>query len=212
MNPTSTPSQEAISSTPSNGACVRVLRRSGLEPFCGGGILVCLIALAVMAASPCAPDRLPLDLGLRRGRACSAKVLAPGQVLEISSGSTGTAPADGRLRGPDFAAVVTRVAWPQSVPSSSGSSDVAGAGRRLVAFALSVSQTSADSGLGNSPTALIAKLTVGATSLVVPMSAIDQQIASGSSGSAQTTGTDSFVASVPARAHDVASQPQRGRF
>ena len=75
------------------------------------------------------------------------QVLAAGQVVEASPlGATGTAPADGRLRGPDFTAIVTRVAWPQSIASPLGSTYVAAAGHRLIAFALSVTQASSDSG------------------------------------------------------------------
>ncbi len=81
---------------------------------------------------------------------------------------------------------------------------MAGTGRRLVAFTLSVTQASDNSGLLNAPTGVTAALKFGASSTPISMSAIDQQIAGGSSGTAQTTGTDSFVASVPARAHDVA--------
>jgi hypothetical protein len=145
--------------------------------------------------------------------AAPAEVLAPGQVAQASLiGSTGTTPSDGRLRGPDFTAVVTRVAWPQSAPSPSGSSYVAGTGRRLVAFTLSLTQASADAGVGNAPTGVAAVLKVGANSLPISMSMIDQQIAGGTSGTAQTTGTDSFVASVPARDHDIAVTLSEGGF
>jgi DNA-binding SARP family transcriptional activator len=154
-----------------------------------------------------------LTLGGTAWAAPSAQVLAPGQVLETSlAGSTGTAPADGRLRGPDFTAQVARVAWPQTVSSPSGTTYVAGTRRRLITFSLSVTQASANSGVGDAPTGVTAKLTVAGTSLPVSMSSIDQQVAGGTSGSAQTTGTDSFVASVPARAHDVALTLSEGGF
>ena len=145
--------------------------------------------------------------------AVSAVVLAPGQVVQATSlnGAGSTPPTDGRLRGPDFAAVVNPVAWPQSVPSASGSY-VAGTGRRLVAFALSVTQASADSGLGDTPTGVTASLKVGTTVLPVSMSNIDQQIAGGTSGSTPTTGTESFVASVPARGHDASLTLSEGGF
>jgi hypothetical protein len=146
--------------------------------------------------------------------ATSVVVLAPGQVAEAAStmGAGSTVPADGRLRGPDFTAVVTRVVWPQSVPSPSGSSYVAGTGRRLVAFTFSVTQATVNAGVGNAPSGVSAKVTVGATSAPISMSAINQQIAAGASGSTQTTGTDSFVASVPARASDVALTLSEGGF
>jgi hypothetical protein len=146
--------------------------------------------------------------------ASSAVVLAPGQVAEAAStmGAGSTAPADGRLRGPDFTAVVTRVVWPQWVPALSGSSYVAGTGRRLVAFTLSVTQASANAGVGSASTGVSAKVMLGATVLPVSLSAINQQIVAGTSGSAQTTGTDSFVASVPARAHAIALALSEGDF
>ena len=137
--------------------------------------------------------------------ATPALVLNPGQVVEASSEATshGTAPSDGRLRGEDFTAVVSAVAWPQSVPSPSGLDYVAGSRHRLVAFTVSVTQPTDDSGLLNAPTAVTASLKVGAVSAPVSLTRISQQIAGGTSGSAETTGTDSFVASVPARSHAV---------
>ena len=51
--------------------------------------------------------------------ATTAVVLSPGQVAEAAS--QGTAPSDGRLRGQDFTAVVSKVAWPQSVQSTPAS-------------------------------------------------------------------------------------------
>jgi hypothetical protein len=96
------------------------------------------------------------------------------------------------------------VAWPQSAPSTSGSAYVAGSGHRLVAFTVSVTQPTDDSGLLNSPTGVSAALKVATASAAVSMTKINQQIAGGTSGSSDTTGTDSFVASVPAATHDVA--------
>ena len=142
-------------------------------------------------------------------------VLAPDQVAEAAlSGQAGGAfvPSDGRLRGADFTATVTDVSWPQSVSVPAGTTYVAGTGRRLVVFTLSVTQASADSGLGNTSTGVSARLQLAATSLPVSMSTINQQIAGGMSGAAQTTGTDSFVASVPARSHDVALLLSEGGF
>ncbi len=146
--------------------------------------------------------------------ATPAAVLAPGLVAEASSVAAGTqtaVPADGRLRGEDFTATVSMVSWPQSVAAPSGIAYVAGSGRRLVDFTLSVTQPTDDSGLLNAPTSVTAVLDVGAASVPVAMTTINQQIAGGTSGSAETTGTDSFVASVPAVTHDVALVLYRGR-
>jgi hypothetical protein len=131
-------------------------------------------------------------------------VLASGHVAEAAppSGDASAAkPVDGRLRGPDYTAEVNDVAWPETVMSPSGINDVAGDDHRLVAFALSVTQETIDSGLLNGPTAASASIVTGTkhagTLGEVSMSRIDQQIAGGPSGSAETTGTDSFVVSVP---------------
>ena len=133
--------------------------------------------------------------------ATTAVVLSPGQVAEAAS--QGIAPSDGRLRGQDFTAVVSQVAWPQSVQSTTGVEYVAGNGRRLVTFTVAVTQPTDDSGLLNAPTGVSAALKVGNASLPVSMTRINQEIAGGTSGSAETTGTDSFVASVPAVTHSV---------
>jgi hypothetical protein len=98
------------------------------------------------------------------------------------------------------------------VSSPSGTTYVAGARHRLIAFSLSVTQASANSGVGNAQTGVTAKLTFADASLPVSMSSIDQQVAGGTTGSAQTTGTDSFVASVPARAHNVDLDLSEGGF
>jgi DNA-binding SARP family transcriptional activator len=142
-------------------------------------------------------------------------VLVPGHVAEaapLGSNGQGSAPTDGRLRGQDFSATVTDVAWPATLSSPSGTTYVAGTNRRLVAFALSVTQASADAGLENAPTGVSAALTIGSTTLPVSMSTIDRQIAGGSRGSSPTTGTDSFVASVPARVQDVSLTLSEGGF
>ncbi len=87
-----------------------------------------------------------------------------------------------------------------------GTTYVAGTGHRLVAFTLSVTQPSDDSGLLNSPTAVTAVVRYGTSELPVSMEDIDQQIEGGASGSSETTGIDSFAASVPARTHTVCSR------
>ena len=80
---------------------------------------------------------------------------------------------------------------------------VAGADQRLIAFTLSVTQTADDSGRLNSSTGVAAELAVGRAQLPVSLDMIDGQIAGGKTGSAEATGVDSFVASVPAHEHSV---------
>ena len=140
----------------------------------------------------------------------NAEVLGTGRVVEAASQDLqahGTAPSDGRLRGPDYTATITRVAWPQSVGSVSNLFGppvyVAGADQRLIAFTLSVTQTADDSGRLNSSTGVAAELAVGRAQLPVALDMIDGQIAGGMTGSAEATGVDSFVASIPAHEHSV---------
>jgi hypothetical protein len=142
--------------------------------------------------------------------ASNAEVLGTGRVVEAASQDLqahGTVPSDGRLRGPDYTATITRVAWPQSVGSVSNLFGppvyVAGADHRLIAFTLSVTQTADDSGRLNSSTGVAAELAVGRAQLPVSLDMIDGQIAGGKTGSAEATGVDSFVASVPANEHSV---------
>jgi DNA-binding SARP family transcriptional activator len=131
-------------------------------------------------------------------------VLQPGPVLDTAASldEPGMNPTDGRLRGPDFTADVSRVAWPQRVQSASGALDVAGTGDRLVTFTLSVTQPSAESGSLSQQTGVSGWLQTGVSGASVhtmlPFTRIDDEIAGGTSGSAETTGTDTFVGSVPA--------------
>src|ERR1700733_2370400 len=98
-------------------------------------------------------------LGGPASAATNAAVLAPERVVEAASQDLqahGTVPSDGRLRGPDYTATVTRVAWPQSVGSESNLFGppvyVAGSDHRLCSFSLSVTQATDDSGRLNSAT------------------------------------------------------------
>jgi hypothetical protein len=149
----------------------------------------------------------------------SVSVLTPGHVVEAAGQDLqahGTVPSDGRLRGPDYTATIARVAWPQSVGSVSDVFNppayVAGAGHRLVDFTLSVTQSPADSGQLNGSTEVIADLMVGNKRTSISLDMIDGQIADGMHGSAEATGTDSFVASVPASDHSAALDLTEGGF
>lgn len=125
-------------------------------------------------------------------------------------------PADGRLRGPDFTAVVKRVSWPQSVGSVSNVFDppayVAGSGDRLVAFTLSVTQPPADAGQLNPLTDVTGFVEIKGRQLPISLDMIDGQIADGMHGSTEATGTDSFVASVPANDHSISLGLTEGGF
>ena len=169
--------------------------------------------MAVLILVSCAV--LP-ELGSAAG---DAEVLASGRVVEAASQDLqahGTVPSDGRLRGPDYTATVSRVAWPQSVGSVSNLFGppvyVAGSDHRLVAFTLSVTQPPADSGQLNPTTQVTAAVLVGAPQLPVSLDSIDGQIAELRPGSAEATGVDSFVTSVPADDHAVVLELREGGF
>ena len=86
----------------------------------------------------------------------TTQVLASGVVTQIPSpGVALTTPVDGRLRGPDFQAQVTGVAWP-SAAGTAPNRYVAGPGQRLVVFALTAMGT-----------VYFVELLVGAVPLVV---------------------------------------------
>ena len=142
------------------------------------------------------------------------QVLSPGRVAPLADAGTSlTTPVDGRLRGPDFSARVTGVAWP-AVAGTGPSPYVAGTGHRLVVFSLSLSQPR--SGLGpfasTDTTATAAVSTSEEASTPVDLSSIDNQIYSASQGSAMGTGTGTFVASVPASTHNVDLVITEGSF
>lgn len=115
-----------------------------------------------------------------------------------------TAPADGRLRGPNFTAAVTGVAWPAS--SASSPNYVAGPGHRLVVFALTLSSPDlnlAGQAGGQQPTA---SLVVGHRPEPVDLQPLDNSASATSSADGALTASATFVASVPAHDHDVALQ------
>ena len=158
-------------------------------------------------------------LGGTASATTNAIVLAPGHVFEAASQDLqahGTEPSDGRLRGPDYTATVTRVAWPQSIGSVSNLFGppvyVADARHRLVAFTLSVTQPPADSGQLNSTTEVTGSVEVGGKQLAISLDLINGQIARLHPGSAEATGVDSFVTSVPSNDHAVVLELSEGGF
>jgi len=129
-----------------------------------------------------------------RSSASPPSLLAAGTVEAITAPLTGTAPADGRLRGPSVQADVTQVAWPASTDGY-----VASTGQRLVAFELSLSESVASAqGASAGPTLW---LSVDGVQHALPLSALTEQIASASGDVG--TGEGGFVASVPAPSHAV---------
>jgi hypothetical protein len=132
----------------------------------------------------------------------TAQVLTSGAVTQIPSpGVALTTPVDGRLRGPDFQAEVTGVAWPAAV-GTSPNRYVAGSGQRLVVFSLTLSQPVAEAG-GDGPSGTTVTASVSPSApepgASVDLTSIDQQIldAAGDTGS----GSGTFVVAVPAHSH-----------
>ena len=140
----------------------------------------------------------------------SGTVLAAGRVVAVSTpGTTMTVPADGRLRGDNFGATVTGVAWPAMAGPSP--QYVAGFGHRLVVFSLQLIQAVADVGPNASPvTTATAWVSVSGTTLPVDLTQIDNSIAA--SFDKTGSGVGVYVVSVPATDHDVSLEINAENF
>ncbi|HVA05470.1 MAG TPA: hypothetical protein VNG12_01895, partial [Acidimicrobiales bacterium] len=91
------------------------------------------------------------------------------------SASAPVTPADGRLRGQDFAATVTSVSWPDQL-SFKGNSEEPAPGQRFVAFTLDLSENvTAIAPDGNDP-AVTAALQWEGTSHPLSLGAINNEI------------------------------------
>lgn len=130
----------------------------------------------------------------------SAAVLGPGQVVTAAGAAGLTVPADGRIRGRQFDAVVTGVGWPADVQVR-GHEAVAGSGRRLVVFSVTLTEGVGVGSLFAAGTRASASVEVGTTELSVPMGTLDRQLANTLSKTATASGT--FSVSVPAHQHHV---------
>jgi len=144
----------------------------------------------------------------------SPQILPPGQVTNLAGPVVLlVAPVDGRLRGPDFMAQVTGVAWPGAV-GSAPNRYVASRGRRIVVFDLRLAQPS--SSVNNSASSTLtahATVTTGvANSEAVDLSTIDSAIVTSAPPSGWGTGTGTFAVSVPIGDHDVHLVISEGSF
>jgi hypothetical protein len=145
---------------------------------------------------------LPLTMSAPPAGATTLPV-PPNEVIVASPVVGLTTPADGRLRGEDFTATVTGVAWPGSVRSG-GAVRVAGPGRRLVVFTLRMSEPIEDVGPLTNGTAATAAVAVGDSQVPVHLTTLDEQIEGGHGTTPTGTGTESFCLSVPVGQHHVA--------
>lgn len=135
------------------------------------------------------------------GAAQSSETLAPGTVVGVAAPATATSPADGRVRGVQFDASVTGVAWPETAREGPHTL-VAGSGHRLVVFSLQVTEAVGAGSLFAAGTRASAVVDVGHTAVSVPMGALDAHLG-GDLGSSPATASASYCLSVPAHVHDV---------
>ena len=120
-------------------------------------------------------------------------------------------PVDGRLRGQDFTARVTSVAWPAQAVLE-GRSVEATTGHRFVVFTLQLAEnTNAVSPKGDDP-AVTASLRWGQTVQPLSLSGLDETLNQQVDGSAWPSASQEFVASVPAGVHTVALTLSQGSF
>ena len=147
----------------------------------------------------------PAGAALGSGSSEESAIAAP------APGTTFTTPADGRLRGQDFAATVTGVAWPDRA-TLDGQNVLATPGRRFVAFNLELTEdTQAVAPNGTDP-AVTAAVVYGSDSSPLSLSALNDQIAAQAPQSTWASGSTSFVVSVPNTTHKVDLVLRQGSF
>jgi hypothetical protein len=120
-------------------------------------------------------------------------------------------PADGRLRGQDFAATVTGVAWPDRA-TLDGQNVVATPGRRFVAFNLELTENAKAVAPDGADPAVTAAVVYGTDSSPLSLSSLNDQIAAQALQSTWTSGSTSFVLSVPDTTHKVNLVLRQGSF
>jgi hypothetical protein len=125
-------------------------------------------------------------------------------------GTTFTTPTDGRLRGQDFAATVTGVAWPDRAIIN-GRTALATPGHRFVAFNLQLSENSLAVVPDGSDPAVTATVQWTHGSYVVPLATIPVNVTSAPTTS-WTSGSAQFVAVVPNHLHTVDLVVHQGSF
>ena len=127
-----------------------------------------------------------------------------------NSSSSAVTPSDGRLRGQDFAASVTSVAWPAQA-TVAGRSVEAPPGHRFVVFALSLSENSASITPAGTPP-VSAEVIWGTSSTPLSLTAIENQILAAGSGNGWPSGTGQFTVAVPNTTHAVDLVVSEGSF
>jgi hypothetical protein len=147
----------------------------------------------------------PAGAALGSGSAVASGLVAP------APGTTFTTPADGRLRGQDFAATVTGVAWPDRV-TLDGQNVLATAGRRFVAFNLELTEDAQAVAPDGTDPAVTAAVVYGSDSSPLSLSSLNDQLAVQALQSTWVSGSTSFVLSVPDTTHKVDLVLRQGSF
>jgi hypothetical protein len=134
----------------------------------------------------------------------------PASAAQTSSTSS-MRPADGRLRGQDFAAQVTQVAWPDQAVVN-GRSVEATTGHRFVVFTLQLAEdTAAVSPRGSDPP-VTASVRYGQVVQSLSLTGLDDNLGQQVDGSTWPSASQQFTVSVPARSHTVALVISQGSF
>ena len=120
-----------------------------------------------------------------------------GQINASTNGAV--SPADGRLRGPDFAATVASVSWPDEA-TVGGRSVEAPPDHRFVVFTLNLSENPAAITPITTPP-VSAKVVWDQSSVPLSLSGIDDQIVNGERSTSWPSGTDQFTVAVSNATH-----------
>jgi hypothetical protein len=152
--------------------------------------------------------------GVRRGVFVASCLLLLSSIpagAAQTSGTSSVRPADGRLRGQDFAAQVTQVSWPDQALVN-GRNVEAATGNRFVVFTLQLAEdTAAVSPRGSDPP-VTASVRYGQVVRPLSLSEIDNSLGEQVDGSTWPSASQQFTVSVPATSHTVALVLSQGTF
>jgi DNA-binding SARP family transcriptional activator len=126
-------------------------------------------------------------------------------------GTTFTTPADGRIRGQDFAGTVTGVAWPERAVIN-GRTVLATPGHRFVAFTLQLTENASAIAPNGSDPAVTATVQWANGSTSLSLATINAEIAGTAPSTSWTSGSAQFVVAVPNRLHTVDLVLHQGSF
>jgi DNA-binding SARP family transcriptional activator len=128
-----------------------------------------------------------------------------------TSGTSSVRPADGRLRGQDFAAQVTQVAWPDQAVVN-GRDGESTTGHRFVVFTLQLAEnTVAVSPRGSDPP-VTASVRYGQVVRSLSLTGLDDNLGQQVDGSTWPSASQQFTVGVPAHSHAVALVVSQGSF